>query len=815
MGDSRFLVSSTWQFSGSSVGAITAISISGGIMTVTQANNQVDGNVGVWGGFVAPYTSLNGQLFTVLPGPTSSQWQTTISAAPAMTSNTTPSGIASASSFHTGLPPWYAFNPSQEGWITDSTNTGWLQYEFPVAKTLSSYTITPWSADTFPARSPTAWQFQGSNNGSTWATLDSHSSYSSWVINTPTTFTVSSPGSYLYYRLNITANGGDTYVGIHALTFPTVPDGSPDATTVSVIGRHLIPTELAYSPLFQTSRVPVVNLARPGYTLASAVSDYASVYHPLTTAVTGHPTVFILQFDQDMASCGSATDYEANVTTILNDFWNDHSQVVFTTPIPYGSDAYCQADVQTAIARKWLLSQVAYINANQSSLLVDVASLLQNAGDPYYFLGGMDGHHPTDNATALASSLVENSIATNTNSIGAAPQIAVGGTGTAYIDSTNGNELQVGIANYGGEDYGYLGVINSGSYGGTGPALWVTPVGGTFEVVIPGGGYGAQTAGCYGFELSYQYRWGLPADHCMSLDNSNNAFSFDGGTPNDHQGNIEAKNATFSGAVSWPTVSNHVSVPTDPNSGGIAGNWAGDSGYFYWYDGAQWQRKAHDAWTSSFTLVNNIPVVGTGGGSSAAVYPSNGAGNLLYAGIKMNSAFGSSGLSCSLADTAGNVWIALGTPIYDSYGQGLTQPYYVLSSIVSAGSNTVTATCTSSGTVYWTYIFLEEYLPKTPTSVTLLGTGQGSAQGTIATTAFTSAADSLLTQYTLCATGLLDTYALNGGTSARYDSGHLSGDIRIIYSDGYASSTSSTLSITTNDGRTDCNTFGAAFQTTP
>jgi hypothetical protein len=126
----------------------------------------------------------------------------------------------------------------------------------------------------------------------------------------------------------------------------------------------------------------------------------------------------------------------------------------------------------------------------------------------------------------------------------------------------------------------------------------------------------------------------------------------------------------------------------------------------------------------------------------------------------------------------------------------------------------VTATCTSSGTVSSTYIFLEEYLPKTPTSVTLLGTGQGSAQGTIATTAFTSAADSLLTQYTLCDDLLWGTYTLNGGTSARYESGHLGGDVRIIYSDGYASSTSSTLSITTSDGRTGCNTFGAAFQTT-
>lgn len=147
---------------------------------------------------------------------------------PQMTGYTTPSGTASASSEYTGDSPnhhlaWAAFaalslNPNFLGWLTSFSSTGWLQYQFGSAKTALVYTIEPWWIDTWNGRVPTAWTFKGSNDGSSWTTLDTQSVHSGvWQTSTPRAFVIASPGSYAYYRLDISANNGNTFVGVHKL----------------------------------------------------------------------------------------------------------------------------------------------------------------------------------------------------------------------------------------------------------------------------------------------------------------------------------------------------------------------------------------------------------------------------------------------------------------------------------------------------------------------------------------------------------------------------------------------------------------------
>ena len=142
-------------------------------------------------------------------------------AIPIMTSATAPSGVVSASSSYSTTPAWHAFdqsNPSDgdsgHGWITNGTSTGWLRYQFPSAVTALGYAIRPWWCDTYPGRTPKTWTFEGSNNGSSWTTLDTQTNWASanstdWVY-----FPVASPGSYLYYQLNVSANNGDGYMGV-------------------------------------------------------------------------------------------------------------------------------------------------------------------------------------------------------------------------------------------------------------------------------------------------------------------------------------------------------------------------------------------------------------------------------------------------------------------------------------------------------------------------------------------------------------------------------------------------------------------------
>jgi hypothetical protein len=66
----------------------------------------------------------------------------------------------------------------------------------------------------FSARSPKTWAFLGSNDGSTWTTLDTEASQTSWGTPETRNFGFSASANYRYFKINITANNGDgTYTG--------------------------------------------------------------------------------------------------------------------------------------------------------------------------------------------------------------------------------------------------------------------------------------------------------------------------------------------------------------------------------------------------------------------------------------------------------------------------------------------------------------------------------------------------------------------------------------------------------------------------
>lgn len=114
-------------------------------------------------------------------------------------------------------------------WLSSAVS--WLQYDFGsgATQTIKRYTVT--SANDVPTRDPKDWQFQGSNDGSSWATLDTRSNQSFSTRFEAQSFTISSPGAYRYYRLNVTANGGDgstqlSELGLHTDVGRTIPNGT-------------------------------------------------------------------------------------------------------------------------------------------------------------------------------------------------------------------------------------------------------------------------------------------------------------------------------------------------------------------------------------------------------------------------------------------------------------------------------------------------------------------------------------------------------------------------------------------------------------
>lgn len=165
-------------------------------------------------------------------------------------------GTASASS-ETAAPylAWFAFNNFYEfsnllpiasgalpGWLTDSTGLGtpqWLQYQFPAPVLIDTYSIVPWSVSDWPLRAITDWHLDGSNDGSSWTTLDTQTGMS-LVQYRRAYFPCVSGVAYSYYRLVITGNGGDAKVGLSSLELfaPDAPVGnqsvSSDAAVVAV-----------------------------------------------------------------------------------------------------------------------------------------------------------------------------------------------------------------------------------------------------------------------------------------------------------------------------------------------------------------------------------------------------------------------------------------------------------------------------------------------------------------------------------------------------------------------------------------------------
>lgn len=86
-----------------------------------------------------------------------------------------------------------------------NTATAWLQYDFGAnnAQTVKRYRLT---SSTSASRDPMDFTLQGSNNGSSFTTIDTRTNVGIGNRLQAREFKVASPGSYRYYRLDVTAN---------------------------------------------------------------------------------------------------------------------------------------------------------------------------------------------------------------------------------------------------------------------------------------------------------------------------------------------------------------------------------------------------------------------------------------------------------------------------------------------------------------------------------------------------------------------------------------------------------------------------------
>jgi hypothetical protein len=129
---------------------------------------------------------------------------------------------ASSSSNFSGEPPANAFDTDPATvWDTNGTSSGWLQAQLTLATVLTGYKITQRSG--FANRMPKDWTFKGSNNGTTWTTLDTRSAQTWPTSGEVRSFTFTNSTAYLYYRLDVSANNGDTYLTVGRLDLGLAP----------------------------------------------------------------------------------------------------------------------------------------------------------------------------------------------------------------------------------------------------------------------------------------------------------------------------------------------------------------------------------------------------------------------------------------------------------------------------------------------------------------------------------------------------------------------------------------------------------------
>ncbi len=117
-----------------------------------------------------------------------------------------------------GHLPEYAFDDDlNTKWLHFVSQNAWISYHFEEGAVVNYYTIT--SADDVPERDPKDWLFQGSNNGSTWTTLDQQSNQDFNTRFEKRAFLLTNSTSYNYYRLYITENHGDGSIQLQELEF--------------------------------------------------------------------------------------------------------------------------------------------------------------------------------------------------------------------------------------------------------------------------------------------------------------------------------------------------------------------------------------------------------------------------------------------------------------------------------------------------------------------------------------------------------------------------------------------------------------------
>lgn len=136
---------------------------------------------------------------------------------PVMTGNTSSSGTSSGGTFQNGFEYWRAFDQNAStSWASNGGlgTTAWVSFQLPTAIVVKRYYIAKITTTT---NRPSGWNFQASNDGSSWTTLETvtgdtvNTTYLSGVLPNTT--------AYSYYRIFVNTAVAGTSAQIISFEF--------------------------------------------------------------------------------------------------------------------------------------------------------------------------------------------------------------------------------------------------------------------------------------------------------------------------------------------------------------------------------------------------------------------------------------------------------------------------------------------------------------------------------------------------------------------------------------------------------------------
>lgn len=259
--------------------------------------------------------------FTVTMSLSGTRWLTgDTDVIPVMTSNTTPSGIASTDeAYSSSYAAWKAMDSSlTTDWVATSKHA-WLAYEFTSSKVIVGYLLR--TRGSFGTAAPKNWTFEGWN-GSTWDTLDTRTNETSWANGESRSYSFSNSTAYIKYRINVTDNNGHNEVGLSNFEMFEAVDGSGNCihyyhdkkVDIDVTGNNLKDHFNIRFWFRKSSGYPIV-----GGSTNSNIIGYYTTYTEGSSFLTGVQDIIQLS-SSDTIKVVTGGILES-ITTISDDTW--------------------------------------------------------------------------------------------------------------------------------------------------------------------------------------------------------------------------------------------------------------------------------------------------------------------------------------------------------------------------------------------------------------------------------------------------------------------------------------------------------------